>query len=121
MKKILSLGAIALFPMFVSAQFTKKSEATTSKDTIANTVDLKLQLSSDTAKARIIVFAKGESDQFLSWIEGFLVVKTYKLPNGQVAGNVGNLAYTSKWQLIRPEDIYDVKVLDQSKNNQPLN
>ncbi len=111
------------------AQFTSKKDATLPKtDTIANTVDLKLQLHSDTARARIIVFAKGESDQFLSWLEGFVVVKTYKFPNGQVAGTVGNLAYTLKWELIKPEGIFDIKVIetketatnnDNTKSNAP--
>jgi len=120
MKKLTRLCLIGLIPLSVNAQFSKKNEPVTpAKDTIASVVDLKLQLSSDTAKAKIVYFAKGESDQFLSWIDGYLVVKTYKLPNGQVASSVGNLAYTLKWQLIRPEDIFDVKVIEQPKTNQP--
>lgn len=119
MKKTLLLAAIGLAPFFVQAQFSKKTAAPASpKDTIANTVDLKLQLSSDTAKARIVIYASGDSDRFLSWVDGFIVVKTYKLPNGQVAGTVGNLAYSQKWELIKPEDIYDVKVIEQPKNAQ---
>ena len=116
MRKITTVFLVSLFPILATAQFSKKEEAPAQqKDTIAKTVDVKLQLSSDTARARIVVFSKGESDQFLGWIEGYLVVKTYKLPNGQVASTVGNLAYTTKWLLIKPEDIFDVKVLDQKK------
>jgi hypothetical protein len=114
MKKRLFLCAVIFMPAFLFAQFTSKKESATPKvDTIANTVDLKLQLHSDTARARIVLFAKGETDQFLSWIDGYLVVKTYKFPNGQVAGNVGNIAYTLKWELIKPEGIFDIKVIEQ--------
>ncbi len=119
MKKLFTLIVITAAPFIASAQFSKKSAAAPQqKDSIANTVDLKLQLSSDTAKARIVIYASGDSDRFLSWVDGFIVVKTYKLPNGQVAGTVGNLAYSQKWELLKPEDIYDVKIIEQPKNSQ---
>jgi hypothetical protein len=116
MKKKVGFFLLGAFPILSHAQFSNKNEKITpTKDTIANIVDLKLHLSSDTTKARIIYFAKGESDQFLGWMDGYLVVKTYKLPNGQVTSTVGSLAYTQKWQLIRPEDVFDVKVMEQKK------
>ena len=109
MKKIIFSGALLmLFPLFSNAQFSKKSSI--SNDTLQQTVDLKLNLVSDTAKARIVLFAKGDTDQFLSWIDGFIITKSYKLPNGNTVAGIGNLAYTSKWVLIKPEDIYDVKL-----------
>ncbi|SJZ93179.1 hypothetical protein [Sediminibacterium ginsengisoli] len=113
MKKLTAI-ALCVLPACVFAQFSNKSAGKVpAKDTIANTVDLKLHLSSDTAKAKIVLFAKGDTDRFLSWTDGYIVTKSYKLSNGQVAGTVGNLAYTLKWELIRPEDVYDVKVTEQ--------
>ncbi|RFM27947.1 hypothetical protein [Deminuibacter soli] len=109
MKKISIAGiALLLLPICLRAQFSKKSS--TGTDSLQQTVDLKLTLVSDTAKARIVLFARGDTDQFLSWVDGFIITKSYKLPNGNTVAGVGNLAYTSKWVLIKPEDIYDIKL-----------
>lgn len=110
MKKFSIAGiSLLLFPFFSQAQFSKKSGGGAA-DTLQQTVDLKLNLVSDTAKARIILFSKGDTDQFLSWIDGYIITKSYKLPNGNTVAGIGNLAYTNKWILIKPEDIYDVKL-----------
>ncbi len=111
MKKVLFL-AFGLAPFFLNAQFSKKATSEMTGDTLQSVLDLKLTLSSDTSKARIIVFSKGDTDQFLSWMEGFVVAKNYKLPNGTVLTSAGNIAYNKNWQIINPDMIYDVKLLN---------
>jgi hypothetical protein len=117
MKKIIVASLVSgLFPLCLHAQFSKKNNGIPSKDSLQQTVDLKLNLVSDTARARIVLFAKGDTDQFLSWIDGYIITKSYKLPNGNTVAGVGNLAYTDKWILIKPEDIYDVKLMNKEQS-----
>jgi hypothetical protein len=113
MKKLFFVSLVAFVVPFCSkAQFSKKTTLPAPvKDTLKSTLDLKLTLVSDTSRAKIVLFAKGDTDHFLSWTDGYIVVKSYKLPNGNVAGTIGNLAYTTNWELIKPDDIYDVKLV----------
>ena len=111
MKKIAFL-VLTLLPFCLQAQFLKRPNKLISSDTLQTVLDLKLALSSDTSKAKIIVFSKGDTDQFLSWVDGYVVVKNYKLPNGTILTSAGNIAYNKTWQIIKPESIYDVKLLN---------
>lgn len=110
--KIIIILAASFMPLCLKAQFSKKENIITAKDSLQSVVDLKLTLSSDTSKARIVLFSKGDSDQFLSWVEGYVITKSYKMPNGNVLSSVGNIAYNKTWQIINPDIIYDVKLIN---------
>lgn len=111
MKKLLMVILTIAALTSLNAQGIKKqpkAEAKPKQEQPADSVVIKGTYRNDTAKVIAVLYVE---DGTLTWVKGYVVVNSF-VPHGGQPLTAGQVLYNSKFEAIRPEDVYDVKQVD---------
>jgi hypothetical protein len=111
MKTIITL-CLAFAVTMAGAQGVKEQPKDTAPKVQQSTTDsvvIKGTYRNDTTRVVAVLFVGNGS---LAWIKGYVVVKSF-VPQGSQPLTTSQVLYDEKGNLIKPEDVYDLKQLNK--------
>lgn len=118
MKKIAALIVVLTLTLYTEAQVEKKMNKPQTKSTVGTvakksgkTIVDTATASFDTAKVRIVYYAKDGDQMYLTFEDGFMVTESFKYQYVSKPLQGNQFLFTKKFEAlgIKPEDIYDIR------------